>query len=536
MRDDRGAPAGQTIETPRWLRRTGLIVGPAAAITVLLLPAPGGLSAAGQAVLATALIMATWWITEALPIPATSLLPLVLFPLLDVIPMADASAPYAHPLVFLFLGGFIIALAVERSGLHRRLALRAILLVGQGPSHLVLGFMIATAGLSMWVSNTATVLLMLPIASAVIDRVREQDGEDRTRPFAVAMMLGLAYAASIGGTATLIGTPPNIMLAGVFSKLYPAAAPIGFLQWMLFALPVAALMLPLTWLLLVRVMPFSRLDRPSPGDAPRRDAPRRDAIAAQHRATAGQGRAAVREALTGLGPMTRSEMIVLLVFLVTAAAWMFRVPLELGGIRFPGLTMLLPSLDDGMIAMIAALLLFFIPGEDGRRLLEWSGIERRLPWGVLLLFGGGFALAEGMRQSGVTLYLGGLLTGLDGLPLWMTLLLICTVLTFLTEVTSNTATASILLPVLASAAVALGYHPLLFMVPAALNTSFAFMLPVATPPNAIVFSSGRVGIRQMAVSGLALNILGIAVVSSLMLLFGFRVFGIDPAMLPTWAR
>lgn len=522
MNNDGRVPDARTIETPPWLRRTGLIAGPAAAITLMLLPAPTGLSSAGQAVLATALVMATWWITEALPIPVTSLLPLVLFPLLGVLPMAEASAPYAHPLVFLFLGGFIIALAVERSGLHRRIALRAILIVGQGPSHLVLGFMLATAGISMWVSNTATVLLMLPIAFAVIERVREQDASDNTRRFAVAMMLGLAYAASIGGTVTLIGTPPNIMLAGMFSKLYPAAASIAFLQWMLFALPVAALMLPLAWLLLVRVLPFSRLDRSHRPAAAR---------------AAGEGsRAAVREALVALGPMARGETIVLLIFLCTAAAWIFRVPLDLGGFRIPGLTSLLPALDDGMIAMIAAVLLFVIPGDTGKKLLEWEGIERRIPWGVLLLFGGGFALAEGMRQSGVTLYLGGWLGGLEGLPLWVTMLLVCTLLTFLTEVTSNTATASILLPVLASAAVSLGYHPLLFMVPAALNTSFAFMLPVATPPNAIVFSTGHVGIRQMALSGLALNVLGIAIVTGLMYLVGMQVFGIDPMVLPSWAE
>lgn len=500
---------------PGWRRVTGLAAGAAAAITLLLLPAPEGLTAAGQAVLATAAIMAILWITEALPIPVTSLLPLVLFPLLGVMSMGETSAPYAHPLVYLFLGGFILALGVERSGLHRRIALRVILLVGQGPSRLVLGFMLATAALSMWISNTATVMLMLPIAIAVITTLREQTEAQEGRRFALALMLGLAYAASIGGIATLIGTPPNIMLAGMLVKLYPDAPPLGFVQWMLFGVPVAALFLPLCWLLLVRVLPMSRLSRTR-----------------SHT----DGRPALRAALNALGLMSRSEWLVLTVFLLTASGWIFRTPLEIGGVSLPGLTMLFPAIDDGTVAMAAALLLFLLPGEKGATLISWKTIERGVPWGILLLFGGGFALAEGMRQSGVTLYLGSWLTGLQGLPLWVMVLLVCTLLTFLTELTSNTATASILLPVLASAAVTLGYNPLLFMIPAAMNTSFAFMLPVATPPNAIVFSTGHVSIRQMAVTGLALNFLGIAIVTGLLFLYGMDVFGIDPLHVPTWAR
>lgn len=498
-----------------WRRATGLAAGTAAALALLLMPAPDGLTAAGQAVLASAAVMAILWITEALPIPVTSLLPLVLFPLLGVMPMGEASAPYAHPLVYLFLGGFILALGVERSGLHRRIALRVILLVGQGPSRLVLGFMLATAGISMWVSNTATVMLMLPIAMAVIDTMREKTDEREIRHFALALMLGLAYAASIGGIGTLIGTPPNIVLAGVLAKLYPEAPPIGFVQWMMFGVPVAALFLPLCWVLLVRVLPASRLPR--------------------HR-TRTDGRPALRAALTALGPMSRSEWLVLVIFLLTAAGWIFRTPLHIGSMHLPGLTMLFPAIDDGTVAMAAALLLFLLPGDAGENLVSWKAIERGVPWGILLLFGGGFALAEGMRQSGVTLYLGNWLSGLQGMPLWVMVLLVCTLLTFLTELTSNTATASILLPVLASAAVTLGYNPLLFMIPAALNTSFAFMLPVATPPNAIVFATGHVSMRQMASTGLALNFLGIAIVTGLLYLFGMDVFGIDPLHMPAWAR
>lgn len=506
----------RSLQTPRWLRLTGLPLGAAVAAGILALPAPLGLSPAGQAVLATAALMALWWITEALPLPVTSLLPLLLYPLLGVMPMADAAAPYAHELVFLFLGGFVLALAVERSGLHRRIALRVIFFVGAGPSRLVLGFMIATAILSMWISNTATVMLMLPIALAVVAQVRGEQAADGSRNFSVALLLGVAYAASIGGVGTLIGTPPNIVLAGVLTRLYPDAPAIGFVQWMSFGVPVVLLFLPVTWLLLVRVLPFSRLKATGTDD--------------------GAGRPALRAAMAELGPMGRSEQFVLAVFLLTAAGWIFRTPLDFGLLRLPGLTMLFPEITDATVAMAAAMLLFLLPGKDGGALFSWQEIQRGIPWGILLLFGGGFALAEGMRQSGVTLALGAALTGLEGLPLWAVLLLVCTLLTFLTELTSNTATASILLPVLASAAVTMGYHPLLLMVPAALNASFAFMLPVATPPNAIVFSSSFISIREMAGTGIVLNLVGILLVVAMMLLIGVPVFGIDTVQLPSWVQ
>ncbi len=505
----------RSLQTPAWLRIAGLLGGAAAALLLMLLPAPEGLSGAGQAVLATAALMAVWWITEALPIPVTALLPLVLFPVLNVMPMAATAAPYGHHLVFLFLGGFVLALAVERSGLHRRIALRVILIIGEGPSRLVFGFMLATAVLSMWISNTATVMLMLPIALAVIDQMRAGGDTRAGSPFAVALLLGLAYSASIGGVATLIGTPPNIVLAGVLAKLYPGAPEIGFVEWMMFGVPVAAIFLPVSWFLLVRVLPASRI--------------------AEGSGTA-SGTAALRESLRQLGRMKRSERMVLVVFVLTAAGWVFRTPLEIGVVQLPGLTMLFPNVTDATVAMAAALVLFLLPGSDGGALFSWNEIQRGIPWGILLLFGGGFALAEGMRESGVTLYLGSWLTGLEGLPLWVTILLICTLLTFLTELTSNTATATILLPVLGSAAVTLGYNPLLFMVPAALNASFAFMLPVATPPNAIIFSSSFISIRQMAATGFLLNLVGVLLVTGMMLLLGLEVFSIDPAMLPAWVR
>jgi sodium-dependent dicarboxylate transporter 2/3/5 len=348
----------------------------------------------------------------------------------------------------------------------------------------------------------------------VITQVRGEQPEGSSH-FAVALMLGLAYSASIGGIATLIGTPPNIVLAGVLSKLYPGAPKIGFVQWMMFGVPIAAVFLPVCWFLLVRVLPASRLGRESGNAA---------------------GRPALRLALRDLGPMKRSERLVLAVFFLTALSWIFRAPLTIGSLQLPGLTMIVPQITDATVAMAAALLLFLLPDRDGERLIDWSDIQRGVPWGILLLFGGGFTLAEGMRQSGVTLYLGSWLLGMQGLPLWVSILLVCTLLTFLTELTSNTATATVLLPVLASAAVTLGYNPLLFMVPAALSASFAFMLPVATPPNAIVFSSSFITIRQMATTGLLLNIVGVLLVTAMMYLIGMQVFAIDPGALPLWVR
>lgn len=503
----------RSIQTPAAMRVVGLLAGTVAFLTVLLLPAADALGGDGQAVAAVAVLMAVWWMTEALPIPVTSLLPLLLFPLFGIMPMQDAAAPYAHHLVFLFLGGFVLALAVERSGLHRRIALRIIFFVGEGSGRLVLGFMLATALLSMWISNTATVMLMLPIALAVIEQRRGTTEERGHGRFAVALLLGLAYAASIGGVATLIGTPPNIVLAGVLSQLYPDAPAIGFVQWMSFGIPLAVLFLPLSWLLLVRVFPATRI---------------------HHLSTSGKGRAQIRRDLLALGPFSRAEKHVLVVFVLTAVGWVFRSPIDLGSVRVPGLTDLLPMITDTSIAIAAAVTLFLLPGKRSGMLFSWQDIQRGIPWGILLLFGGGFALAEGMQQSGVTLRIGEALTQLQDMPLILMVLLTCLLLTFMTELTSNTATASILIPVMAAAAVTLGQNPLLLMLPAALNASFAFMLPVATPPNAIVFSSAWLDIRTMAKTGFTLNLLGVVLVTALMYILGMSVFAIVVDSIPPW--
>lgn len=496
------------------MRRLGLLLGAVAFLAIALLPEPAGLGREGKMALASAALLALWWMTEALPIPVTSLLPLLLFPLLGVLDMQSAAAPYSDQLVFLFLGGFILALGVERSGLHRRIALHVIGRIGASESRLVLGFMLATAALSMWISNTATVMLMLPIAMAVLSNTGSRHSPS-ARGFSPALLLGIAYAASIGGTATLIGTPPNIVLAGVMRKLYPNGPEISFVQWMLFGVPLAALFLPLVWILLVRILPGTRVH---------------SAVASR------ETHSSVRRELETLGPMHPAEKKVLLLFLFTALGWVFRSPIDLGSFRLPGISDMLPQVTDATIAVTSAVVLFFLNGDRDQRLLTWKDVQSGVPWGILLLFGGGFSLAEAMRSSGVTLYLGGLIQGMHTVPTFVVVLSVCLLLTFLTELTSNTATASILVPVMAAAAVALGEHPLLLALPAALNASFAFMLPVATPPNAIVFSTSLVSIRTMALTGFVFNLLGVVLVALLLYALGFEVFGIVPDTVPVWAR
>lgn len=425
-------------------------------------------------VAAVAVLMAVLWITEAIPIPATALLPTVLFPLLYVMPIEAATANYAHHLVFLFLGGFWIAAAVERCSLHRRIALHVLSLIGSRQDRIVLGFMLATAFLSMWLSNTATTMMMLPIAMAVTTRL----GTDSHTPFGRSLMLGIAYSASIGGVATLIGTPPNAVLAGIVEKTL--SIPISFGQWMLFGLPLSAVMLVICWLYLTRVI--ARLA----------------GLEGVHGA---QMIDAERDAL---GRMSTAERRVLLIFSTVAVLWVFKGLVPVAAVN---------SISDSTVAMAGALLLFVLRDgdESNRALLDWAAAAR-IPWDVLLLFGGGFALAQGFQQSGLAEWIGQQLDFLRHVH-WLVLLLVVACVTiFLTEVTSNTATASLLLPIVAGLATAAGHDALQPMVATALAASFAFMLPVATPPNAIVFASRQVAIPEMARAGIWMNLVGIAVI------------------------
>ncbi len=475
-------------------RLTGLLAGPLLMVTLLLLPLPDGMSQAGMHVAAVAVLMAVWWLTEAIPIPATALLPVALFPLLGVMSGSDITRAYGHHLIYLFLGGFLIAVTMEKWNLHHRIALHTIRLVGVTPQRIILGFMLATAFLSMWISNTATTMMMVTIAVAVLHEV---DQETRHRPgelrFGIALMLGIGYAASIGGVATLIGTPPNAIFAGVVEKSYGYS--ISFLDWMRFGLPLAAVMLVITWLYLTRIMFRSEV------------------------AELPCGRDFIHQQLARMGPMKREEKYVAAVFVGVALLWVLR------GLYQPAA---LHMVKDSTIAIAGALLLFLIPVNLKKRefLLDWQTAVT-IPWDIIILFGGGFALAQGFQDSGLTEWLAQRLSVLQGTELLLVIAAIVLLVIFLTEVTSNTATASLLLPVMGALAAAIGVHPFGAMVAAVVAASFAFMLPVATPPNAIVFSSRYVTITQMARAGVWLNLIGVVLISAFVYYLLPLVWGID---------
>ncbi len=489
---------------------TGLFVGPLVFMIILLMPAPAGMEVAAQRTAAVAALMAIWWISEAIPIPATSLLPIALFPFLGVMGTKEATAPYANHLVFLFMGGFIIALAMQRWNLHRRIALTIISVVGFSPGRMVFGFMLATAALSAFVSNTATAVMMMPIGLAVIsqaaDAMKERgvEGEKQVGVLGLNLMLGIAYAASIGGVATLIGTPPNAVMAGYLSKNYNFE--ITFVSWMKVGFPLVAVFLPLCWLWLIKVAnPMKNFELPG-------------------------GRAIIQDELKKMGPMSKGEFRTLVVFVLTGFAWIFRKKLA---VIFPDPKMV----TDAAIAICGAVALFLIPVNFKKRIfvMEWAWAAK-LPWGVLILFGGGLALADGFKQSQLGDWVVNQISVLDKMPVIIIVLAIALMVTFLTELTSNTATAAILMPVLAAVAISLNQHPMLLLVPAAISASCAFMLPVATPPNAIVFGSGQVTIPQMVRSGIGLNLIGVCLVTLTTYLLLIPIFGIVLGELPAWAK
>lgn len=467
--------AGATQRAERILNidthKLGLIAGPLGFCLVLVLPLPADLPPEGVRVLALTVWMATWWLTEAIPIAATALLPLAVLPTLQVLDMGKVASNYGNHLIFLFMGGFFIAVTMERWGLHRRIALHTVRWVGTSPSRIVLGFMLASAFLSMWMSNTATCMMMVTIGMALIARLG-RDGENSG--FGTALMLGIAYASSIGGVATLIGTPPNAIFAGIAEK--SLGITIGFADWMLFALPLAVAMLAFAWCYLTCF-------------AYRRSMRSTDATAIS-----------LETELRSLGPMSPQERRVAAVFVTVAIMWLAQSLVEIAS---------LADIRDSTIAILGALCLFVIPANWQRRefLLDWP-TAAKIPWDVIILFGGGFALADAFMSSGLTHWVGQHLEHLKGIHPTLLLLAVTLAVVFLTEVTSNTATASLLVPVAAALASALDMPPLPLMAAVTLAASFAFMLPVATPPNAIIFSSRRVSIPDMARAGLWLNLVG----------------------------
>lgn len=482
---------------PRWV---GLLAGPVVALVVYrwlperYLDAGAGeviaLTGAARATMAVMAWMAIWWLTEVVDLAVTALLPIALFPLFGVGSIGEATAPYASSVIFLFFGGFVLALSMQRWGLDRRIALSVLRLVGTRPAHMVGGFMLATAGLSAFVSNTATTALMLPIGASVValaGRRGPMDGQGPPDRFPLALMLGIAYSASIGGLATIIGTPPNVFLVGFLRN--ELGIDVTFLSWLRIGLPLVTILLPATWWLLTRwIYPLGR--EPIPGVEAR-----------------------IGDALSEMGPLGRGERITLVVFVTAAAAWIGRPLLaawSVGGSR-P-----LAHLTDTGIAVLAALALFVTPVDRRRRTftMDWETAEG-LPWGVLVLFGGGLSLAAAVQRHQVAEYLGAQVHALASWPAWLVIGLVTTAMIFLTELTSNTATAATLVPILAALAPGLGMPALRLAIPATLAASCAFMLPVATPPNAIVFGSGWVTMRDMARAGLWLNLLAILPIAAM---------------------
>lgn len=472
---------------PRAIRRwLPFALGPAlAAIAAIALPATvhgvdGDLlvTNAGRATAAIGLWMALWWLTDAVDVAVTALLPVALFPLAGAATFAEATTPYANDIIFLFLGGFLLSLAMQRWGLHRRIALHTVALVGTEPRRLLLGVMVATAMLSVWVSNTATALMMLPIATSLLALDERLPGNLHT-----AMMLGIAYASSIGGLGSIIGSPPNALAVSFVRETYHQT--VSFADWLCLGLPLVAVLLPLTWVLLLVLHPLGR---------------------DPHAVTP----ATIDGELARLGPMKAGEWATLLVFLAAVMGWVLR-PLLTRMTLFGHQP--LAQLSDATIAMLAALVLFLVPVDRLRRqsVLDWSTAER-LPWGVLILFGGGLSLANAVQRNGLGALLGASLAGLRDLPPSLVILAVITLVIFLTEITSNTATTATLVPLFAAMAPVLGVHPYALVFPTAIAASCAFMLPVATPPNAIVFATGFVSARAMRRAGIWLNLIGIVVI------------------------
>jgi sodium-dependent dicarboxylate transporter 2/3/5 len=496
------SPPQDTGQEPYVLRqRIGLIAGPVVALALLLLPTPEGLSVAAWHVAAVGSLMAVWWMTEALPLAVTSLLPLVLLPVLGAVSIRETAAPYANPLIFLFMGGFMLALAMERWHLHRRIALTVIRLIGTRPTGIIAGFMVSAAFLSMWISNTATAMMMLPVGLSVIELVRRPDAPEASSNFAVVLMLAIAYACSVGGLGTLIGTPTNALLAAFLEESY--GFELSFARWLLIGLPLVVLGVVIVFVVLTRVVYPIALDT-LPG-----------------------GRAYLREELNKLGPMQRAEKQVAIVFGLVALLWITR----------PLLDDVVPGLSDAGIAMAGAVVLFVLPVDwkQGVFVLNWDW-ARRLPWGVLLLFGGGLSLASAISATGLADWIGAAMEGLAAWPVVLITGAVVVVIVLLTELTSNTATAAAFLPVLASIALGIGQDPLLLLVPATLAASCAFMLPVATPPNAIVYGSSFITIPQMVRAGAVLNVIFVLVVTALAFLLLPILFGVELGTLPAWVE
>ncbi len=505
-----GGKSGDDEEKPAYTRAQfiGLLLGPLLFIFTLLFFNPEGLNPEAKAVLASTLWIATWWITEAIPIPATSLLPIILLPITGALDGDTVFSAYGDNIIFLFLGGFFIATAMEKWNLHKRIALNIISIIGTSTRKIILGFMIASGFLSMWVSNTAAVMMMIPIGLAITYQVSEAvkggKHEADVPKFEKAIIFGIGYSGTIGGLGTLIGTPPNSILAGTVDSLY--GVQISFAGWMAFAVPLVAILLVSAWLYLTRIVyPINMQQLPG-------------------------GRELIQREKTVLGNISFEEKAVLSVFLFAAFMWITRTFIWEDIVGVPGI-------GDGMIAMTATVLLFMIPAKkkEATKLLEWKD-SREIPWGILLLFGGGLAIAAGFSETELSNWIGEQLTVLEGMNFILIVLVATALVLFLTEITSNTATGTMILPVVASLALALNVHPYALMVPCAMAANCAFMLPVGTPPNAIIFGTGKLKIIQMVQNGFWLNILAIIIIVLSVTFYLPAIWDIDLQSIPSQFR
>ncbi len=465
--------------------------------------------------LAIAVLMALWWMTEVIPLAITSLLPIVLFPILGIMDGKDVSATYFNHIIFLFIGGFLVALAIEKWDLHKRIALRILNVVGSSPAKIMLGFMLATAFLSMWISNTATTMMMVPILISIIVKLEEVNGREKISRYAVGMLIAVAYSSSIGGISTLVGTAPNLSFVRILETQFPNVPEINFANWFIYAIPITIIMFVLLYVYLNFLFVRKKTDWKNIS---------KDELQSEYKS---------------LGKASREEIILMIAFVSMAVLWFTRSDIQVGSLHIRGWSNLFSNPDyfnDGTVAIFVATILFLIPSKNRKSemLMDWKTASK-IPWGIILLFGGGFALAAGFKESGLSMWFGEQLLFLKGVHPLILILCITFLITFLTELTSNTATVETFLPILAGLAMSIESNPLLFMIPATIAGSMAFMLPVATPPNAIVFGTKRLRVAQMAKTGLVLNLMAIVVITFVSYYYGTDIRDVDPNIYPDWA-
>jgi sodium-dependent dicarboxylate transporter 2/3/5 len=487
----------------------GLLSGIIVFLGVVLLPEPAGMSVAAKNAAAVVLLMTIWWITAAIPIYATAFLPLALFPLLKVLPAGETAVNYGHNYVLMMLAGFILAKAIETQNLHKRIALVLINAFGTSRKKIILSIMMATAFISMWIANVTAALLMLPISLAII--MKEETETSGRSSFSKALMLGVAYSATIGGVGTLIGSPTNLILLGVMEKLFPASPPITFFSWLKIGLPVMIILLPVTWYYLTKHFRIS--------------------------GNLSEDQTIIKDELKALGKMSQGEKGVMYVFLLAIFGWVFREGFVFGETVIPGWGTLLglnEYVHDSTVAMVCALLLFILPADKDKRLMDWKSASQ-IPWGVVIIVGGGYAVAEGFKVTGLADWLGNSLVFINTLPSLIVLIIVLTFIMFFTEVNSNTATANIFLPILASLAVAGNTNPLLLMIPATIAASFSFMMPAGTGPNTVIFASERISIVDMAKCGLWLKFITLVLLTIILYFIVMPWLNLETT-LPEWAK